>query len=63
MWTNGHLRAWESRLAQATWTSRGYMPRGMKIALAVVAIGVAAGLVFLIGVAIGVIATLWGMFG
>ena len=49
MWTNGHLRAWESRLAQATWTSRGYMPRGMKIALAVVAIGVAA--------------ALWGMFG
>ncbi|KKM17049.1 hypothetical protein LCGC14_1679740, partial [marine sediment metagenome] len=33
MWTNGHLRAWESSLAQATWTSRGYMPRGMKVFL------------------------------
>ncbi len=49
MWTDGHLRAWESRLAQATWTSRGYMGRDMKVALAVVAVAFLAGL--------------WGMFG
>ena len=49
MWTDGHLRAWESSLAQVAWTNRGYMGRGMKIVLAVVALGFLAGL--------------WGMFG
>ncbi|KKN61923.1 hypothetical protein LCGC14_0516920 [marine sediment metagenome] len=37
MWTDGHLRAWESSLAQATWA-----PKRARCILAVVAIGVIA---------------------